>query len=141
MGTEGPMLTVYEQQTFIQLACDDRLSLYLIALHGHAVVGTISFSAGRQTRTSHAGEFTIAVLKDFAGIGIGRALIRRMLHWAQSNDLHRISLEVRVENTGAFALYRSFGFQIEGRLTRTVWYDGYYHDSYLMGLIIPLRSY
>ncbi|MCK9287585.1 MAG: GNAT family N-acetyltransferase [Sphaerochaetaceae bacterium] len=136
MGEEGPLISIEEERKFLNAACEDPRSLYLIAMHGKTVVGMISFSAGRRPRTQHAGEFSIAVLRAFSGIGIGRAFIQRMVHWARSQHIHKISLEVRIENIPAIRLYRSFGFVVEGRITRTVYYDGYFWHSYMMGLVL-----
>lgn len=136
MGTEGVGLSVEEERIFLANAQENPGSLYLAAFAGEQVVGTLSFAAGTRRRTRHAGEFSLAVLGEYAGMGIGRALLTRLINWASASGIHKINLEVRTENERAVNLYSRLGFVTEGRISRTVFYDGGYHDSYAMGLIL-----
>lgn len=43
-------------------------------------------------------------------MGIGRALVQRLVDFAFERDVRHIFLEVRQSNEAAIALYRSFGF-------------------------------
>lgn len=55
--------------------------------------------------------------------GVGSALLRRLLDGARSRDCRRATLEVRLGNGPARALYESFGFTVSG-VRR-----GYYADT------------
>ena len=138
MGTEGPAITLEEERNFLANAQHDPGSLYLIALAQDEVVGFLSFAAGKRKRIRHAGEFSLAILRAWGGMGIGKAMIHRMINWAESSGIHKINLEVRTENKLAVDLYLKCGFTIEGTISRTVFYNGGYHDSYAMGLIVPV---
>jgi RimJ/RimL family protein N-acetyltransferase len=140
MGTEGPRYTLEEQRAFLVSAQNDPGSLYLIAFRDEQVVGLLSFSAGKRKRIRHAGEFTLAIMQDWGGMGIGKAMMHRLVNWAQVNGIHKINLEVRTENKRAIELYLACGFSIEGLITRTVFYNGGYHDSYAMGLIVEQQE-
>jgi RimJ/RimL family protein N-acetyltransferase len=140
MGIEGPRYTLEEQRAFLVSAQNDPGSLYLIAFRDEQVVGLLSFSAGKRKRISHAGEFTLAILQDWGGMGIGKAMLHRLISWSHANGIHKINLEVRTENKRAVDLYLSCGFIIEGLITRTVFYNGGYHDSYAMGLIVGQQA-
>ncbi|PKL11661.1 MAG: hypothetical protein CVV52_13075 [Spirochaetae bacterium HGW-Spirochaetae-8] len=138
MGTEGPAITLEEERNFLANAQHDPGSLYLIALAQDEAVGFLSFTAGKRQRIRHAGEFSLAIRKDYGGMGIGKAMMHRLIHWAEGAGIHKINLEVRTENKLAVELYQKCGFTIEGLISRTVFYNGGYHDSYAMGLILPL---
>jgi ribosomal protein S18 acetylase RimI-like enzyme len=47
----------------------------------------------------------------------------------------RIELTVREHNTNAIALYRRFGFEIEGLQRNAVCIDGEYENVYAMSLL------
>ena len=140
MGTEGPAITLEEERNFLANAQHDPGSIYLIALAQDEVVGFLSFAAGKRRRIRHAGEFSLAILQAWGGMGIGKALLHRMISWAESSGIHKINLEVRTENKLAVNLYLKCGFTIEGTISRTVFYNGGYHDSYAMGLLVPVTK-
>lgn len=58
---------------------------------------------------------TIAVHESRQGQGIGRFLLRHVVNQARSMQMSAVSLEVRVSNTRALALYETFGFRLVGR--------------------------
>jgi ribosomal protein S18 acetylase RimI-like enzyme len=65
---------------------------------------------------AHHGHFGIGVCEAWRSRGIGRALIRTLLDWAETSDtIEKVCLGVFAENTRARALYRSMGFFEEGR--------------------------
>ncbi len=52
-------------------------------------------------------------------------------------NYHRLRLEVYTDNAAAIALYRKFGFEIEGTLREDAFRDGRYVDAYTMGRLRP----
>jgi ribosomal-protein-alanine N-acetyltransferase len=62
--------------------------------------------------------------------GIGRRLLLRLLELALELGASRMTLEVRVSNEAAQALYRGFGFSVAGRRPRYYTDDG--EDAYVM---------
>lgn len=54
--------------------------------------------------------YSVAVLPEHAGKGLGRALIEWSLGTLESESIHRIYLEVRASNIAALGLYQSVGF-------------------------------
>jgi putative acetyltransferase len=76
------------------------------------VVGSVAV-----LRVSHApGVATLGMLvvPEARGRGGGRRLLDAALEWSRESDLHKLQLEVFVENGRAIALYASAGFAIEG---------------------------
>jgi ribosomal-protein-alanine N-acetyltransferase len=57
---------------------------------------------------------TIAVDPDYLRRGIGKALLGTALAAAEAEGAVRITLEVRIGNDAARALYEAFGFTITG---------------------------
>jgi RimJ/RimL family protein N-acetyltransferase len=113
-------------------------SIMLLALHAGEVVGSIDFNGGTRRRTAHAGEFGLSVRRPYWGSGIGGALLDEMLAWCRATGfIRKIRLRVQDRNGAAIALYRSRGFEEEGRLAREMRVDGEWVDLVLMGLWLP----
>ncbi|NJK60524.1 MAG: ribosomal protein S18-alanine N-acetyltransferase [Oscillatoriales cyanobacterium SM2_1_8] len=64
----------------------------------------------------------VAVRSPWQGQGLGSAIVWGLLHQACQRDCLRATLEVRVSNQRAIALYRKFGFVELGQRKR------YYHN-------------
>ena len=54
---------------------------------------------------------------------------------ARDFGLRRVELTVRENNTGAIALYKKFGFAIEGLQRNRILVDGVYENLVLMALL------
>jgi len=78
---------------------------------------------------------------DFQGHGVGTALMEAAVdlaeHWL---NISRIELEVYTDNAAALALYKKFGFEIEGTLRDYAYRDGQFVDAYLMARIREEQS-
>lgn len=112
-------------------------SLFLVAEINGEIVGNLSFNGGKRKRTRHAGEFGVSVSQDHWGLGLGRALIEYLIEWAKmSGIIRKINLRVRTDNDNAIKLYKSLGFETEGRLTRDFIINNEFIDCYEMGLCI-----
>lgn len=57
----------------------------------------------------------VAVFPQFRRTGVARALMNYLIESAKKNRASFITLEVRVSNTGAIALYKALGFLEAGR--------------------------
>ncbi|MDB5102152.1 MAG: hypothetical protein JWM80_6573 [Cyanobacteria bacterium RYN_339] len=113
-------------------------SIMLLALHDGELVGAIDFSGGTRRRNVHAGEFGLSVRRPYWGAGIGGMLLDAMLVWARGTGfIHKVRLRVQDRNVAAIALYRSRGFEEEGRLAREMRVDGEWVDLVMMGLWLP----
>ena len=72
----------------------------------------------------------LGVKKAFQGQGIANRLMSEILTLAKDNDCESISLEVRVSNKPAIALYTKHGF--ENVATRKDYYRDPSEDAYLL---------
>ncbi|WP_407339943.1 GNAT family N-acetyltransferase [Dickeya ananatis] len=85
-------------------------------------------------RFSHKVEFGVCVLKAFWGYGVGSNLLKESIDWADKNKIKKITLNVLETNTTAIALYKKFGFEIEGVLrSDKILSDGEYYNTIVMG--------
>lgn len=81
-------------------------------------------------------QLDLGVDSRFRRHGLGSALIRHSIHWAQDAGLHRVQLAVVVENNAAIALYKKHGFEIEGTLREGCRLDGRLHDVHVMAQLL-----
>lgn len=84
--------------------------VYLVALSGDEVIGY----AGLMVAAGEAHVTTIGVSPDHQRRGIGRRLLLELARAARAKGARDLTLEVRVSNTGAQALYHEFGFAPAG---------------------------
>ncbi len=56
----------------------------------------------------------IAVKKEFRGMGFGKMLMNALIEDAKSQNIKAMTLEVRVSNESAIALYKKLGFKEAG---------------------------
>ena len=96
--------------------------------------GQIVGSAGvnqYKGRRSHVGGIGLCVHDDFHRRGIGSALLAALVDLADNwLGLRRLELTVYVDNAPAIALYKRYGFVIEGTRRQDAFRDGVYVDSH-----------
>ena len=111
----------------------------LVAEAGGQIVGHAGLhKAGSSPRRAHAMMLGIAVRSDWQGKGVGRALMQALVGLADGwLPATRIELTVFVDNERAIALYREFGFEIEGTHKAYALRDGKYVDTYAMARVKP----
>lgn len=108
-------------------------ALRLAATVNEKVVGILGMDRNDLPRLNHTATISIAVHDDFAGRGVGSALMAAVVEVADRWwNLIRLELEVYVDNLRAIALYERFGFEREGLLRARAWRDGEYADCLAM---------
>lgn len=123
---QASFTTPWPPEAFNQELRHNRLARYTVARQGSAVVGY----AGVWLMVDEAHITTFAVHPDWRRQGVGRRLLLAMLIVANELGADRMTLEVRVSNTAAQALYQAHGFAIAGRRERYYTDDG--EDAYIM---------
>jgi RimJ/RimL family protein N-acetyltransferase len=109
--------------------------LYLVAVAGEQMIGSLHFASGRRPRTRHSGDFGISIIKDYWGLGLGAMLLNELIDWAKGTGfIKKIKLTVRIDNKRAIRLYQAKGFVLEGTLRNEMLIRGQYYDLYSMGL-------
>lgn len=89
----------------------NELSLWLVALDGENVVGYV----GSQSVMGEADMMNIAVSPLYRRQGIAETLIHKLVSLLKDNGVYALTLEVRVSNDAAIAMYDKLGFQQVGR--------------------------
>ncbi|MGE6488397.1 N-acetyltransferase family protein [Paenisporosarcina sp. NPDC076898] len=126
---------------FKQIIKDDTESinnLFLVAEVNHKIVGFSRCEGSNLRRSSHKVEFGVCVLKEFWGYGIGKNLLQQSIHWADTQEIKKITLNVLETNEKAIELYKKFGFEVEGILRKDkLLSDGNYYNTIIMGRVKP----
>ncbi len=102
-------------------------------------VGTISLtSIDRRSRNAEYGRIFLS--PEARGCGVMQRASRILLRYGFDElNLHKIYLRVFSDNERAVRLYRSLGFEEEGRLRQQVFKDGVYRDVTLMAIFTNSR--
>jgi ribosomal protein S18 acetylase RimI-like enzyme len=110
----------------------------LVAVHQDRVIGHIHVAREDSPVTRHVASLGMTVAPEWRRKGVGSALMAEVIRWSRSVGVEKLALSVYPDNEAARALYRSFGFQEEGRLTGHSKKSIGYRDEIVMGLwLIP----
>lgn len=102
------------------------LSLWLVAVDGETVAGYV----GSQSVLGWADMMNLAVAPSYRRLGIGEKLVNELICQLKDNKVTCLTLEVRVSNAPAIALYKKLDFSEVGRR------PGYYHNPREDALIL-----
>ena len=137
MVIEDFHLTVADIERMIARHEDRDNAMALVAVTAtHQIVGMWDCMGSPRPALHHVVEFGMSVAKEYRGQGMGAALLSAGLAWTrQSSLVHRVELEVYVENIPAIHLYEKFGFRNEGQKRHAFYERGRYHDTLVMALL------
>lgn len=102
------------------------LSAWIVALSDDKVVGYV----GSQSVLGWADMMNLAVHPEHRGQGIGEQLVLRLIDHLKAQKVTCLTLEVRLSNWPARALYEKLGFLVVGRR------PNYYHNPKEDALIL-----
>jgi ribosomal-protein-alanine N-acetyltransferase len=112
--------TPWPAHAFEQELKGNRLARYIVARAGDRIVGF----AGLWLMVDEGHVTTFGVHPDWRRQGIGRQLLLNLVELSITIGARRMTLEVRVSNEPAQALYADFGFEVTGRRARYYTDDG-----------------
>lgn len=114
--------------------------LWLVAINNaQKIVGEIDITIKNFARIKHNGFLTMGIVPDYQGIGLGTALMKEALAWANEHGILRLELSVFKSNIVAQHLYQKFGFVVEGvrknylKNSDSTWSDDLMMAKYLSG--------
>lgn len=129
-----PFQSIEETQRWLDK--HDPNATRLVAVLDGQIVGNAGLQrlAGRRI---HSGNIGMGVHDDFAGQGIGTALLAALVDTADNwLAIKRLELTVYVDNAPAIRLYEKFGFETEGRLRAFAFRNGGYVDAFSMARLM-----
>lgn len=102
--------------------------------------GHLSIQVSGKPRMRHVVTFGLAIGSDSRGRGLGRELVNFLTEYCDNwLNVSRIELDVHADNEGAISLYKSFGFDIEGKRRCAVFVNGHYADVIMMARLTGLN--
>ena len=111
--------TAEQEGQFLKRKAESANEVEIIALVDGRVAGTAGVDAiGAKYKLRHRAEFGISVLKEYWGLGIGRALMDACIECAKRAGYAQLELTVVAENARAVEMYRRAGFVEFGRNPR-----------------------
>ena len=117
--------------------------VFLVAEVGGVVVGNLGLhAAGKAARRRHAGAIGMSVRDDWHRRGVGAALLAAAIDLADNwIGYTRLELTTYTDNVAALALYRKFGFEIEGTARAYAMRNGVLVDAHMMARLKPQRVF
>lgn len=120
-----------------RLSQNDDTQHTLVATVAGDVVGNLGLTRLTRARRAHVGELGMGVRDAWQGKGVGTALMKAALDLVDNwLALHRLELRVYTDNAPAIALYRKFGFEIDGTHRAHAIRNGVYVDAHTMARIV-----
>lgn len=129
--TEALGITIEDERRKIE-TFDHERGLWLVALVDGQLVGSADMAQGRHRKNAHTAGLGIAIQEPARGVGLGTALMERMIGWAEAKGVRKVTLSVFDSNERAKGLYRKLGFEEEARLRHEVVLRGRPTDVIMM---------
>jgi len=118
---DGADFTVEKEREWVKNHMEGDGKLLVVAEIDGEIAGSADLHNGERKRIQHIATVGITVLKDFRGLGIGKALMETVIGWASDHPvIEKIGLGVFSNNTGAINLYKKLGFVEEGRKVKEI---------------------
>lgn len=108
-------------------------STIFLAEHENNLIGMTGIARGGSPKTRHSATvWGVYVRPEWRGLHIAEALINACFTWARVRKIVAARLGVTATNAPAIRCYERCGFRITGTEPRAVYYEGHYHDFYMM---------
>jgi len=112
-------------------------SYSLVAMLDAQLAGQLVLQVQQAARRKHVGHLGMAVRDDLQRQGVGSALVAAATDFADNwLALTRLELTVYTDNESAVALYKKFGFVVEGEARDFAFRHGKYVDAFYMARLI-----
>ena len=137
LQTPYPSVEVWRKNLEQQVEQPD--GLHLLAIDSGEVIASGGIhTVSVRMRRRHVAGLGICVARERQRQGVGSEMMRRLLDWSDNwAGYLRIELSVYTDNERAIALYRRFGFEMEGTHRAHALRNGVYVDSHSMARFHP----
>lgn len=116
-------------------------AIHVVAVAGYdEVIGWCDLRPKSAPTLRHSAVLGMGLIAPYRGQGLGSRMLAAALDAAGQAGLQRAELVVRADNAPAIALYRRFGFRLEGTLRDYLRVDGVSHDALQMARLAPLHG-
>jgi RimJ/RimL family protein N-acetyltransferase len=133
-------MTEEDEAAYCEMQLQHPKSFLVCAWIGGALMGSAGLRAAPGRINGHTGELGIGVREEARSIGLGRALMERVLTVAALNGVTNVHLRVRAFNAPAIRLYEALGFRRVGTLIGVARLASGDHDEYVYQRIAsPIR--
>ncbi|ATG88422.1 GNAT family N-acetyltransferase [Methylomonas koyamae] len=127
--------TESEQVAIIEAFANTGGRFMFVAETADELVGFCVLVGNQQRRSAHMASLVVGVAQAHWRRGAGAKLMAAAIEQAAASGISRIELTVRTDNVAALALYRKFGFAIEGVRTGSLEIGGRLFDEYYMARV------
>ena len=108
-----------QEAEFLKEKTESPNEIEIVAVVDGVVAGTAGIEAvGAKYKLKHRAELGIAILKEYWGLGLGKALMEACIECAKDAGYTQLELNVVAENERAVSLYKKMGFVEYGRNPR-----------------------
>ncbi|SCY11714.1 Protein N-acetyltransferase, RimJ/RimL family [Butyrivibrio hungatei] len=108
-----------QEAEFLKEKTESPNEIEIVAVVDGVVAGTAGIEAvGAKYKLKHRAELGIAILKEYWGLGLGKALMEACIECAKEAGYTQLELNAVAENERAVALYKKMGFVEYGRNPR-----------------------
>lgn len=108
-----------QEAEFLKEKAESSNEIQIVAVVDGVVAGTAGIEAvGSKYKLKHRAELGIAILKEYWGLGLGKALMEACIECAKEAGYTQLELNAVAENERAVALYKKMGFVEYGRNPR-----------------------
>jgi ribosomal protein S18 acetylase RimI-like enzyme len=114
-------------------------AVHVVALQQQEVVGWCDIRPKSAVTLRHSAVLGMGVVSAHRRRGLGARMLAMALEMAGEHGIRRVELIVRSDNAAAIALYRRFGFGVEGTLRSYMCVEDVYYDALLMARLDTAR--
>ncbi len=107
---EEANIPIESEQKFLDNISNSSNDLMIACEIDGKIIGNCNLNRYSQMRTKHRAGIGIAICKDYWGLGIGKLLLKELIHIATEQGIKQLELEVINKNERAIRLYEKAGF-------------------------------
>lgn len=121
---------------YLRSSAHSTTNVTFVAVADSKIVGMLVTSGDPHPAKIGTIEIDLGVRTDWHRQGLGQSLLNAAQEWAVAQGVHRLQLRVMTHNASAIALYRKFGFEIEGTLRDHLKIKDRFIDQHVMGKLL-----